>query len=359
MNSDLHNPTASESVPVAVSGFISSSAEKTLRLIASLPAPAGLEDRVHAALRSAPHRGPQREVFVAGVASWGRVLAWPKSLKPQNDWLRTAAAATIVFVVAGGGWGVYTHVQNVQQSQPAKVIVVPRGLQPAGFSGAGAMRTPQTLPGPTVILPVKKQPSPSKGTKKPAAPCADQGWKRSDRAGSHACCTTRRFPIRRRSLLLVLHDRPDQHAQQSQHYRAPEGGTQTVYMEPRNKARCHQDHDAVDDQQEDAQREDGEREGDDLEEQSHCGVKQPDDQRGYEGRNQARHVESGHEMGNNEERDRAQDPMKKQSHGQVLQQSGSGNEMLGAWRRRIAACSVYRMMPGRSAQAPIVDFCMN
>ena len=83
--------------------------------------------------------------------------------------MRTAAAAAIVFVVAGGGWGVYTLVQNVQQGQPAKVIVVPRGLQPAGFSGAGAMRTPQTLPGPTVILPVKQQPAPSKGTKKPAA----------------------------------------------------------------------------------------------------------------------------------------------------------------------------------------------
>ena len=74
MNSNLHNPTASESV----SGFrISSSAEETLRLIASLPAPAGLEDRVHAALRSAPHGAPARGLR-AGVASWGRVLAWPK-----------------------------------------------------------------------------------------------------------------------------------------------------------------------------------------------------------------------------------------------------------------------------------------
>jgi hypothetical protein len=90
-------------------------------------------------------------------------------LKPQSDWLRTAAAAAIVFVVAGGGWGVYTHVQNAQQGQPAKVIVMPRVLQPGGFSGAGAMRTPQTLPGPTAILPVKQQPAPAKGTKKAAA----------------------------------------------------------------------------------------------------------------------------------------------------------------------------------------------
>jgi hypothetical protein len=80
--------------------------------------------------------------------------------------MRTAAAAAIVFVVAGGGWGVYTHVQH---GQPGKVIVMPRAMQPGGFSGAGAMRTPQTLPGPTAILPVKPHPARHKATKKPAA----------------------------------------------------------------------------------------------------------------------------------------------------------------------------------------------
>ena len=152
MNSNPHNPMASKSVLVAVSGATSSSAEETLRLIAGLPAPAGLEHRVHAALRSAPR--------------FGRVPAWPKALNPESDWMRTAAAAAIVFVVGGGGWGVYTHVQNVQQGQPAKVIVMPHGLPPGGFSGAGAIRTPQTLPGPSVMLPVKQQPAPAKGTKK-------------------------------------------------------------------------------------------------------------------------------------------------------------------------------------------------
>jgi len=155
MNSNLHNPKASGSVSVAVSGSISSSAEETLRLIACLPAPAGLEDRVHAALRSTRRSG--------------RVLAWPKPLNQLNDWMRTAAAAAIVFVVAGGGWGVYTHVQKGQQGQPIKVIAMPHGLQPGGFSGAGAMRTPQTLPGPTVILPIEREPAPPKGEKKPAA----------------------------------------------------------------------------------------------------------------------------------------------------------------------------------------------
>ncbi len=174
MNSNPHNPLASGSVSVAASGSISSSAEETLRLIASLPAPAGLEDRVQATLRLAPNRAPERQVFVAGVARSGRVLAWPKGLNPQSDWMirdwmRTAAAAAIVFVVAGGGWGVYTHVQNAQQGQPAKVIIMPRVMQPGGFSGAGAMRTPQTLPGPAAIEPVKPKPAPPKGSKKPAA----------------------------------------------------------------------------------------------------------------------------------------------------------------------------------------------
>ena len=153
MTSNLHHPMASK--VVAISGPKSSSAEETLRLIARLPAPSGLEDRVHAALRSAPRFGEDR--------------ARSKALNPESGWMRTAAAAAIVFVVGGGGWGVYTHVQSVQQGQPANVIAMPHGLRPGGFSGAGAMRTPQTLPGPSVILPVRQHPAPAKGTKKPAA----------------------------------------------------------------------------------------------------------------------------------------------------------------------------------------------
>lgn len=144
MNSTPHNSNPSASVPGA--------GEETLRLIASLPVPTGLEDRMHAALRVAPERGPRRQIFVAGVARRGRVLAWPSALTPQSSWMRTVAAAAIVFIVAGGGWGVYTR---VQQNQPARVIVMPpRVVMPGGFSGAGAMRTPETLPGPALMHPV-------------------------------------------------------------------------------------------------------------------------------------------------------------------------------------------------------------
>jgi hypothetical protein len=112
-------------------------AETTLRLIARLPAPDGLEDRVCARLATAPRRG--------------RILAWPAALSLNSGWMRSAAAAAIVFVVAGGGWGVYSR---VQRPQPARVIVqAPRAPAQGGFASSGAMRTPQTLNGPVVAHP--------------------------------------------------------------------------------------------------------------------------------------------------------------------------------------------------------------
>jgi len=126
MNSNLQFPVNRE----AAAG----SAEETLRLIARLPAPAGLEERVHAALHAAPRMG--------------RVLAWPAQVRPESNWMRAVAAAAIVFVVVGGGWGVYSR---VPQRQPAKVLVMPPQVPASGgFAGAGAIRTPQTLPGPTI-----------------------------------------------------------------------------------------------------------------------------------------------------------------------------------------------------------------
>jgi hypothetical protein len=70
-----------------------------------------------------------------------------------------------VFVVAGGGWGVYRH---GQLHQPAKVNAAPapQVAAPAagGFSSAGAIRTPQTVKGPAA----DKEPKP-KVEKNPSA----------------------------------------------------------------------------------------------------------------------------------------------------------------------------------------------
>jgi hypothetical protein len=115
-------------------------AEETLRLLAKLPAPDGLEDRVKAGLRSAPRRG--------------MVIAWPLS---SAGWvhsmgMRAAAAAAIVLAVAGGGWGVYSH---IQVAPVPSALVEPQLPNGAGrFSTAGAVRVPQTVEGPTVAAPV-------------------------------------------------------------------------------------------------------------------------------------------------------------------------------------------------------------
>jgi hypothetical protein len=85
--------------------------------------------------------------------------------------MRSAAAAAIVFVVAGGGWGIYSR---VQQPQAAKVIVMPHGPAPGEFTNSGAMRTPKTLNGPIVSSPAAVQPAkpkvPAKGAAKGAPP---------------------------------------------------------------------------------------------------------------------------------------------------------------------------------------------
>jgi hypothetical protein len=113
-----------------------SEAEKTLRLIARLPAPEGLEDRVHAGLKTAP--------------SGGRILAWPVPLTLASGWMRSAAAAAIVFVVAGGGWSIYSR---VQPGQPPQRIAGPRIAGPGQFSTGEAVRRPQTLNGPMLTNP--------------------------------------------------------------------------------------------------------------------------------------------------------------------------------------------------------------
>jgi hypothetical protein len=115
-------------------------AEETLRLIATLPAPEGLADRVQARLTTAPRRS-----FLVNLGGSSR-----------NGWmyrpmLRGCAAAAIVLVVAGGGWSIYSH---VQPTSSAKVIEMPARVGSGGaFSNAGAMHTPDTLNGPVLAHP--------------------------------------------------------------------------------------------------------------------------------------------------------------------------------------------------------------
>jgi hypothetical protein len=140
--------------------------EETLRMIARISAPEGLEERVQAGLRTASPKA--------------RILRWPEALRLENPWMqnlaRAAAAAAIVAVVVGGGWSVSSR---YLPNQPTSAIAVPqRGagqtgqIGQGGFSSAGAMRTPQTLNGPVVAhlaTPVTQpaKPAAKHATKKP------------------------------------------------------------------------------------------------------------------------------------------------------------------------------------------------
>jgi len=148
-NSSANRPAASTPPPSVGVDAAPGDYEATLRWIANLPAPAGLEDRVFAGVLAGPRAG--------------RVLPWPRQAAART-WMRSAAAAAIVLVVGGGGWGVYS---SVERGQPAHVIVMPpRVVQPGGFSSAGVIRAPQTIPGPVVRNPGKAAAAQTKGSAK-------------------------------------------------------------------------------------------------------------------------------------------------------------------------------------------------
>ena len=123
-------------------------AESTLRLIAALPAPRGIEDRVIAGVRSAPRAGS--------------VLSFPGFLSPAGNLWRAAAAAAIAFLVVGGGWGVYSRIQP-----SGATATVPQASHSNGFSNAGAVRVPQTLQAPVLTDPALVQPGNAEAAKEP------------------------------------------------------------------------------------------------------------------------------------------------------------------------------------------------
>jgi hypothetical protein len=123
-----------------------SEAEATLRLIAGVPVPEGLAERVKAGLKT-----------VEAEPAKARVLAWPARGSMQGGWLQGAAAAALLLAVAGGGWGAYRWVAPSPAMQ-----TLPMAARPAmqgGFSAAGAMRRPETLVGPIAPLAVTATPA--------------------------------------------------------------------------------------------------------------------------------------------------------------------------------------------------------
>jgi hypothetical protein len=141
MNSLQHSGSSPHVDPSTEAGSRPGAADITLRLIASLPAPEGLAERVQAGLQAQPHSGPRR----------ARIVPWPTAVGMRSTMARGAAAAAIVMVVVGGGWRIYSR---IQPAPAARVIVMPPRMGPSGgFATGGAMRTPQTLNGPKLKHP--------------------------------------------------------------------------------------------------------------------------------------------------------------------------------------------------------------
>ena len=115
------------------------SAEETLRIIATLPAPEGLAERVHAGLRAAP---PRTSTIV---------VPWPSVFRPQGNFVRGAAAAAIVCIVAGGGWRIYSHIPPPAGGVAPNLMVMPQRPASGGFGAANARHVPQTLEGPVLV----------------------------------------------------------------------------------------------------------------------------------------------------------------------------------------------------------------
>lgn len=134
-----------------------SQAEETLRLVAKLPAPAGLEARIQETLDAEP--------------AHAKVLRWPAERSGGSEWRRGAAAAALVAAIFGGTWVVYSH---VQPSASFRAVEMPRVTGSGSFSNAGAMRTPQTLAVPAETAPKPADPAVQQtpSAKKKAAPAA-------------------------------------------------------------------------------------------------------------------------------------------------------------------------------------------
>jgi hypothetical protein len=140
-------------------------AEQTLRLLAQLPPPAELTDRVHRRLDLAL----REEAKGTGARFW--TLWMPEGWMPARRF-QFAAAAVLAVAVAGSTWSVYhLHPRGGTSTTPA---VLP-AAQGGGFGSDNAERHPTTL------TPIKVPPAPKKkagpshaSSKKVAKPAAAQ-----------------------------------------------------------------------------------------------------------------------------------------------------------------------------------------
>lgn len=126
-------------------------AEETLRMVATLPPPAELTDRVH-----------QRLAVEKATAR--RRGFWSLWMPAQR--FQFAAAAILVVAVAGSTWSVYHTNRGSKIVAPVPRVADPSGIG-GGFGTAGAERVPPTL-NPIKVPPAPKK-KPGAGRVKPGA----------------------------------------------------------------------------------------------------------------------------------------------------------------------------------------------
>jgi len=157
----MMNPSPSTNDPQA-----SGDPEATLRLLAQLPPPEGLADRVHRSLASAPDPAPSPRFW---------------SLWLPAHRLQFAGAAVLVTAMAVSSW---TILESRRPSSPTAKTTVPRTAADSDrstFSSADAERRPATLkpikvpPAPKTSAAPKKKPSAAKSRAiRPSATPVDQ-----------------------------------------------------------------------------------------------------------------------------------------------------------------------------------------
>jgi len=147
-----------------------SEAEHTLRLVAELPPPSELTERVHQRLSEARGLQPRPRL---------RPGFWSFWLPAQR--LQFAGAALLVVAFASSTWSVYhTRISKPASGRPVSSapggLIAPQSPGPnGGFGSAAADRRPSTLT-PIKVPPVtRKKPSASHAANKPKAALTQSG----------------------------------------------------------------------------------------------------------------------------------------------------------------------------------------
>ncbi len=155
--------------------------EETLRRLAGMPAPEGLEDRVHRRLRSV---GPGQET--------GGRLAGLWSLWMPVRRMQFAGAAMLAIAVAGSAWTVYRDggTRSAWTGPAGTPATVPVEVPAKGFGAAAGRTVPETLtPIPVPDTGSRTISSSATGIEKPVGakkkkPSAKRMARRPDRAAA-------------------------------------------------------------------------------------------------------------------------------------------------------------------------------